>query len=104
MKSSASAPLAGARIQEGSYYQRMGRWIEEPNPASQAPRRKLEWASANQPNQSVTHEADPEIGRQSPIGLVDMVLRAQWQVSLNAEVNGIPGHHSKQGLPEPPFH
>jgi hypothetical protein len=42
MKSSASAPLAGARIQEGSYYQRMGRWIEEPNPASQAPRRKLE--------------------------------------------------------------
>jgi hypothetical protein len=60
--------------------------------------------SANQPNQSVTHQADPEVDSQSPIDLVAVVLRARWQKSFSAEVNCVPGQHSNQGLPGPPAH
>src|SRR5437867_3312903 len=60
--------------------------------------------SANQSDQSVTQEADPEVDRQSPIDLVDVVLPARRQVSLGTEVNRTPDQHSNQGLPERPFH
>ena len=58
---------------------------------------------ANQPDPSVTRQADPEIHRQSPIDLVDVVLRARPQVPLDAKVNGVPGHHRNRGLHKRPF-
>ena len=52
--------------------------------------------SANQPQQTVAHQTEPEIYGQSPIDLEGLVLRERREEPLHAEVNGIPRQHRDQ--------
>jgi hypothetical protein len=69
-----------------------------------SPWTRFSGTSPEHPHQPVAHQADPEIHRRAPIELVNVMLRARRQISLDAQVNRIPGQYSNQGLPELPPH
>src|SRR5581483_381110 len=57
-------------------------------------------ASPDHPDKAVAHEAHPEVHREAPIDLVQVMARARRQIPIGQIINGVPRKNSDQRSPE----